>query len=44
MLVLGDKEVQSKSVGVRKRAEGDIGAMPVEELIEKLQKEVEEKA
>ena len=44
MLVLGDKEVQSKSVGVRKRAEGDIGAMSVEELIEKLQKEVEEKA
>ena len=44
MLVLGDKEVKSKSVGVRKRAEGDIGAMSVEELIEKLQKEVEEKA
>ena len=44
MLVIGDKEVQSKSVGVRKRAQGDIGAMPVEELIEKLQKEVEEKA
>ena len=40
MLVLGDKEVQSQSVGVRKREEGDIGAIPVEEFIEKLQQEL----
>ena len=43
MLVVGDKEVQSKSVGVRKRDEGDIGAIPVEEFIEKLKKELEKK-
>ncbi len=32
MLVIGDKEVESRTVGVRKRGEGDIGAMKLEEI------------
>ena len=44
MLVLGDKEMEEGTVAVRKRGEGDIGAMPLEELIAKLEKEVKYKA
>ena len=33
MLVVGDKEVENKTVGVRKRGEGDIGAMEIEEFL-----------
>jgi threonyl-tRNA synthetase len=32
MLVVGDKEIESDTVGVRERIAGDIGAMSVEEL------------
>ena len=32
MLVLGDKEIETDTVGVRERTEGDIGAMGVEEF------------
>lgn len=41
MLVIGDKEVEAGMVGVRSRKEGDLGAMPVDEFIEKVRKEVE---
>jgi len=40
MLILGEKEVESNSVGVRNRKEGDIGAMKVEEFISKIEEEV----
>ena len=40
MLVVGDKEIESNSVGVRARAEGDLGAMSKEEFKEKLSEEV----
>lgn len=43
MLVIGDKEVQENIVSVRKRKQGDIGAMKVEELIAKIKQEVEQK-
>ena len=33
MLVVGDKEIENNTVGVRKRGEGDIGAMSLEEFI-----------
>jgi threonyl-tRNA synthetase len=32
MLVVGDKEIETDTVGVRERTEGDIGAMSVEEF------------
>ena len=43
MLVIGDREAESGTVSVRKRGEGDIGTMPVEDLAVLLQKEVAEK-
>lgn len=41
MLVVGDKEEESKSVGVRSRKDGDIGAMSMNDFIGKIQEEVE---
>lgn len=40
MLVVGEKEIEEKAVGVRSRAEGDIGQMKVQDFIEKLQDEI----
>ena len=34
--VLGDKEIENGTVSVRERHEGDLGAWPVEQLVEKL--------
>ena len=39
MLIIGDKEVKSNSVGLRSRTEGDLGQMDVEKFIEKIQQE-----
>ncbi|MCD8327948.1 MAG: threonine--tRNA ligase [Ruminococcus sp.] len=44
MLVIGDKEVEVNAVSVRSRNEGDIGAMPADELVEKLRVEIETKS
>ena len=33
MLIVGDKEIESNTVGVRSRADGDIGAMSVEKFV-----------
>jgi len=43
MLIVGDKEVEAKAVGVRSRKEGDIGQMPVNDFISKLKDEEERK-
>ena len=43
LLVVGDKEEASKSVGVRQRSKGDIGLMELNKFIEKIKKEVETK-
>jgi len=43
MLVVGDKEMESGAVAVRERGKGDIGAMPVEEFIAKLDEEIKSK-
>ena len=39
MLVVGDKELQAGTVAVRHRSQGDLGTMPVAELIAKLETE-----
>lgn len=44
MLVLGDKEVESGTVSVRSRKDGDIGSMPVEDFLARALKEIAEKA
>ncbi|MRX81403.1 threonine--tRNA ligase [Eggerthella guodeyinii] len=36
MVVLGDKEIENGAVSVRERHEGDLGAWPVEQLLEKI--------
>lgn len=41
MLVVGDKEMEAHSVGVRARKEGDLGAMQVEDFKKKLKEEIE---
>lgn len=43
MLVVGENEMQAEAVSVRKRGEGDLGAMPVAELIALLQKQILDK-
>ena len=40
MLVIGDKDIENNTVSVRSRKEGDIGAMSIEEFIEKIVDEV----
>ena len=44
MLVLGAKEVEANVVAVRSRKTGDIGQMPIDEFIAKIQEEIETKA
>lgn len=44
MLIAGDKEVESGMIAVRHRAEGDLGAKPVEEVIAELRDKIETKA
>ncbi len=39
LLVVGDKELESKAVAVRTRNGEDLGSMPVQELLDKLQAE-----
>lgn len=41
ILVIGDKEVQAKSVAVRERGKGDLGAIKLDKFIEKINKEIE---
>ena len=43
MIVVGEKEQENGTVSVRRRGEGDIGAMKLDEFIDKLAKEVENK-
>ena len=40
MLIVGDKEVEANAVGVRSRKDGDIGAMRVEDFINKIEEEI----
>ncbi len=43
LLVVGDKEIKEKSVGVRERGKGDIGMMKINKFTEKVKKEIEQK-
>ena len=40
MLIVGEKEVEANAVGVRSRKDGDIGAMSVEDFINKIEEEI----
>ncbi|HEV3117996.1 MAG TPA: threonine--tRNA ligase [Gemmataceae bacterium] len=43
MLVVGEKEQGANTVAVRDRVDGDLGAMPVADLVARLEREVKEK-
>lgn len=43
MLVIGDKEVAARSVAVRHREQGDLGAVPLESFLAKIKEEIDEK-
>ena len=40
ILVIGDKEIKANAVGVRERKQGDLGQMPVEDFITRVQDEI----
>ncbi len=40
MLVVGDKEQEAGEVGVRNRKDGDVGAMKIEDFVEKIDEEI----
>lgn len=44
MLIIGDKEVEADAVSVRSRKEGELGAMPIDDIVRKLVDEVATKA
>lgn len=43
MLIIGDKEMETGTVSVRSRKEGDLGAVTSEDIIKKLSEEIENK-
>ena len=43
MLLMGDKDIEGNCISVRKRGEGDIGAMGVDEFVEMAAKQIESK-
>ena len=36
MVVVGDKDIENNTISIRKRKEGDLGAMTVEQFLEKI--------
>ncbi|MFI3116087.1 MAG: threonine--tRNA ligase, partial [Clostridia bacterium] len=44
MLVLGDKEIEANSVGVRSHSKGDLGQVPIDEFIKNILEEIKNKA
>lgn len=44
MIILGDKEVENENISVRSHKKGDIGSVTLEQFLENILKEIEEKA
>ena len=44
MLIVGPRDAENGTVSIRDRIEGDLGAMPLADAIDKLRKEVEQRA
>jgi threonyl-tRNA synthetase len=44
MLVIGDREAETQSVGVRHRKHADLGAKPVDEFVTMIAKQVADRA
>ena len=43
MLIVGDKDIENKTVSVRARKQGDLGAVALDEFIKKAVEEIENK-
>jgi len=43
MLIVGNQEVESRTLSVRKHGEGDLGKMSIEDLAARLRQEIDEK-
>ncbi len=43
MLIVGGRDVQARTVSVRQRSQGDLGAMPLEAFVKQAQEEVDSK-
>jgi threonyl-tRNA synthetase len=43
MLIIGEKEIEAKSVSVRKKGKGDLGIVSVEDLVKQIRKEIDER-
>jgi threonyl-tRNA synthetase len=43
MIIIGDAEVESGNLSVRRKGQGDLGEMKKEELLEKLREEINNK-
>jgi threonyl-tRNA synthetase len=43
MLIVGEKEMESKTLGVRKQSVGDLGAQTIEEFVAHIQHEIDQK-
>mgnify|MGYP001031576841 CR=1 FL=1 len=43
LLIVGDREMEGKTVSVRKRKEGDLGSFAMEAFLERVQKEIAER-
>ena len=44
MLIVGAKEVETNTVSIRKRSEGEIGSLSIEDTVEKIKQEIENKS
>ena len=44
VVVLGAREASARSVSVRSKAKGDLGVMSVDDFIEKISKEINDKS
>ena len=44
LLILGDKEISANAVSVRERSKGDAGQMPLDNFVDKIKKEIINKA
>ena len=40
LLIVGDKEITANAIGVRQRGKGDLGQMPVDKFIQKINGEI----
>jgi len=43
LLIIGDKEIQQEAVSVRQRSKGDLGSIKIDEFLEKVKQEREQK-